>query len=101
MNTRRILPLLALACCALPIAAQDAGALRWRFVTGGEIRGAPAVGHDGVLYLASADRFLYAIYPDGTIKWKLRLDGRLRHSPALGHAVKRRARAWAQLAYRW
>jgi outer membrane protein assembly factor BamB len=83
---RSLLSVWALLLCAgLAWSQPEAGSLRWRFVTGGEIRGAPALGHDGILYLASADRNLYAIYPDGTIKWRLPVDGRLRHSPALGH----------------
>jgi len=48
----------------------------WRRVTGGAIRGRPAVNSEGTIFVISEDKFLYAISPEGDKKWRTRLDGR-------------------------
>jgi outer membrane protein assembly factor BamB len=46
------------------------GGLFWRFPTGKGIFSSPVVGADGTVYVGSADRWFYAIRPDGTLRWK-------------------------------
>jgi len=53
--------------------AQPAGAgdLIFSYRTGNDLRfSSPALDGQGVLYVGSDDRYLYAINPDGTLKWK-------------------------------
>lgn len=56
---------------------------RWRFKTGNGIEGAPAV-VDGVVYVGSADKHLYALdLKTGQQKWKLPLGSPVIASPAV------------------
>src|SRR4051794_12700174 len=56
---------------------------KWRFKTGNAIEGAPAV-VGGVAYVASADKFLYAVdLATGKEKWKQKLGSPLKASPAV------------------
>lgn len=67
-----------LAVLATPIVSGQADARSphwseregWRFVTGGTLTGLPVVGPDGTLYAASADRYLYALSPEGRMRWR-------------------------------
>ena len=59
--------------------------LLWRFMTGSRIPQRVAVGHDGIVYAASNDKNLYALYPDGTLKWQYELSGRPATVPVLGY----------------
>ena len=45
------------------------GAL-WKFATGKGVFSSPVVGADGTIYIGSADRYFYALTPDGAVKWK-------------------------------
>src|SRR5262245_59386158 len=57
--------------------------IKWRFKTGNAIEGAPAV-VDGVVYVASADKHLYAVdLATGEEKWKQKLGAPLKASPAV------------------
>ncbi len=47
----------------------------WRFRTGGDILGAPATDDQGTLVFGSADKFVYAVNPDGSLKWKYFCEG--------------------------
>ncbi len=77
------------------------GTEKWRYETGNSpagsgsiapwLRGSPAIGHDGTLYVASHDAVLHAVNPDGTLKWKFhawKYKGYLRglsgNTPAIG-----------------
>ncbi|MFC1848369.1 PQQ-binding-like beta-propeller repeat protein [Chloroflexota bacterium] len=45
------------------------GTLKWACSTDGYIMGAPALGHDGTIYVTSSDGRLYAVHPDSGLKW--------------------------------
>jgi outer membrane protein assembly factor BamB len=60
------------------------GELNWSFKAGGAIVSSPAIGNDGVIYVGSDDRHLYAINPDGTLKWKYETGDVITASPAIG-----------------
>jgi outer membrane protein assembly factor BamB len=81
-----MLPVLLLVCAARA-GAQEApeGSLNWRFVSGGQINEAPALDHRGGVYLASADRRLYALSPGGYEKWHLDLGSRPSSAPVIGY----------------
>ncbi len=70
--------------------AADEGSIKWTFSTGGEIYSLPAIGGDGTIYLASYDKYLYALNSDGSLKWKYHAltdnnwECFLRNAPALG-----------------
>ena len=49
---------------------QQPGTQKWFVDTGGNVQSSPAIGPEGVIYVGSQDKFLYAINPDGTVKWK-------------------------------
>lgn len=53
-----------------PILPNKGGKL-WRFKTGKGIFSTPVIGHDQTILVGSADRFFYAIDPDGQQKWRL------------------------------
>ena len=50
------------------------------YETGGQVQSSPAVGADGVVYVASGDQYLYALYPDGSLKWKYDTGGAVSYS---------------------
>ena len=56
--------------------------LRWAFKTEG-IAGSPVLGQGGTVYLASYDKNLYAIHPDGQEKWRFTAGGTIYGWPAL------------------
>ena len=43
----------------------------WSFQTGKGIFSTPVIGGDGTVYVGSADRTFYALWPDGTLRWKV------------------------------
>lgn len=52
-----------------PIRPATAGGLRWAFPTGKGIFSTPVIGHNGRVYVGSADRVFYALERDGTVAW--------------------------------
>ena len=64
--------------------AQEAGTQKWSFNTGDFIFGAPAIGSDGTVYVASNDHYLYAINPNGSQRWKFDMGYGAYGSPAIG-----------------
>jgi outer membrane protein assembly factor BamB len=65
--------------------SENNGQLKWNYMTGGGIReSSPAIGSDGTIYVASFDKKLYAINPDGTEKWNFWINGSGYSSPAIG-----------------
>ncbi|MFH2010707.1 MAG: PQQ-binding-like beta-propeller repeat protein [bacterium] len=58
------------------------GGALWEFQTGKGIFSSPVIGGDGTVYIGSADRYFYAINPDGTEKWR-HLTGEIVDSSAL------------------
>jgi outer membrane protein assembly factor BamB len=79
--------LLSILLLSLAGRTADAQALRlaWRFVTGGALLFRPALDHRGTLYLASADRFLYAVDPGGGERWRFALGSRPSASPVVAY----------------
>jgi outer membrane protein assembly factor BamB len=59
--------------------------LSWRFVTGGALLQRPALDHRGTLYVASSDRFLYAVSPAGAERWRFALGSRPSASPVVAY----------------
>jgi outer membrane protein assembly factor BamB len=47
-----------------------AGGVPWSFPTGKGVFSSPVVAADGTIYVGSADRYFYALHPDGTLAWK-------------------------------
>ncbi|MBM3315669.1 hypothetical protein FJY71_07540, partial [candidate division WOR-3 bacterium] len=60
------------------------GAVRWTFEAGGDVRGVPALGSDGAVYVASELGYVYALNADGTRRWRAELPDRILSTPALG-----------------
>jgi outer membrane protein assembly factor BamB len=56
---------------ALKPAHGATGAMPWSFPTGKGIFSSPVVAADGTILVGSADRYFYALAPDGTLKWKV------------------------------
>lgn len=54
----------------------------WSYPTGKGIFSSPVIGADGTIYIGSADRYFYALNPDGTLKWRI-LTGEIVDSAAL------------------
>jgi len=61
------------------------GSVLWNYATSGYILSSMAVDEDGVIYISSSDRKLYALNPDGSLKWSYTTGGAIWYSsPALG-----------------
>ena len=60
------------------------GATNHVWTTGGAIRGTPAFGDDGAIYIGSMDHNLYAFNPDGTTSRVWTTDGDIAGSPSIG-----------------
>ncbi|MFA5212574.1 MAG: DUF2341 domain-containing protein, partial [Methanoregula sp.] len=56
----------------------------WTYTTGDLIRGQPAIGSDGTIYLGSYDKKLYAFNPDGSVKWSYTTGNQIVGSAAIG-----------------
>jgi len=56
---------------------------KWRYATGGNVEGCPAVAADGTVYFGSYDAYLYALDPYGNLKWRYATGGGIWSSPAL------------------
>jgi len=57
----------------------------WRFITGGRIRSQPAVGNNGIVYVISEDRYLYALNPEGVALWQRDLTERVSDCFTIGY----------------
>jgi outer membrane protein assembly factor BamB len=53
-----------------PIHGSSTKGALWTFATGKGVFSSPVIGADGTIYIGSADRYFYALAPDGTLKWK-------------------------------
>ena len=59
--------------------------LMWRIKIGSNLKGSPAIGPDGTVYIGSDTGYFYAINPeDGTVKWYVDLKSPIYTSPAIG-----------------
>lgn len=74
-----------LAVPAIQAQTENPHPLLWRFVAGGQIRNAPALSHNSIIYLPADDRTLYAIYPDGKLKWSYKSRYKFTGSPVIGY----------------
>ena len=64
--------------------SDNPGKLRWKFKTEYYVlSSSPAIGSNGIIYIGSADHYLYAINPNGTLKWKFQTGYELYSSPAI------------------
>lgn len=54
-----------------PYVGTPTATLKWTFETGAGIHATPSIGPDGTIYVASHDRNLYAMAPDGRQRWAL------------------------------
>ena len=69
----------------LGIGSGATSTLKWKFVTGANVNGSPAIGADGTIYVGSYDDNVYAINPaDGSQKWKFTTGNWVQTSPAIG-----------------
>lgn len=59
------------------------GEFKWSFETDFYIKGSPAIGPDGTIYVGSFDKNLYAINPDGTEEWHFTAGDLIRSTPAI------------------
>jgi len=57
----------------LTIVLQEVVEIKWKYETGGAINSSPAIADDGTIYCSSADKYLYALNPDGSLKWNYRI----------------------------
>jgi outer membrane protein assembly factor BamB len=55
----------------------------WSLNIGQPITGAPTIGPDGTIYVASHDGQIYAVSPDGKIRWKHATGDRIWSTPAV------------------
>ncbi|UTB32329.1 MAG: PQQ-binding-like beta-propeller repeat protein [Methanobacterium sp. ERen5] len=56
---------------------------KWKFRTGRGIASSPIIGVDGTIYIGSADKNLYALYPNGTVKWSFNSGYQIGYTPAI------------------
>lgn len=59
--------------------------IKWRYKTNSDIYSSPAISDDGIIYFASDDYYLYALYPNGSLKWRYYVGNHDSYSsPAVG-----------------
>lgn len=69
---------------AVYAADAETGALRWRFVTGGPVKGDPVLDTEGRCFVGSGDGFLYALdATTGALRWKRQLGASLQVRPLI------------------
>jgi len=74
-----------MAVFAIQAQTESIRPLLWRFVAGGQIRNAPALSHNSIIYLPADDRSLYAVYPNGELKWSYKGGYKFAGSPVIGY----------------
>ena len=65
-------------------AVSPEGTTLWSLELPNHVRGTPAIGDDGTLYLGCMSGRLIAVDPDGTVRWMLEDIYPIRSSPAIG-----------------
>ncbi|WP_321506272.1 PKD domain-containing protein [uncultured Methanoregula sp.] len=68
-----------------PYIGPQTNTLLWTFPTGAAIKGSPAIGADGTVYIGSQDAKLYALNKDGSQKWVYTAGGTILGTPAIGY----------------
>jgi outer membrane protein assembly factor BamB len=74
---------------ASPIRAHYSGDQPWSLATGRGIFSTPVIGGNGTVYVGSADRYFYALRPDGRVLWRFRTGGIIDAAAALGSRAKK------------
>ncbi len=60
------------------------GLEKWRFYEDGWVDSTPSIDNEGIIYFASTDHEVLAVYPNGTLKWSYKTGGFMTgSSPAL------------------
>ncbi len=59
------------------------GALKWAYITGGEVLSSSAIDDDGTIYFGCNDDYVYALNADGTLQWRYQTGGEVWSSPAI------------------
>jgi outer membrane protein assembly factor BamB len=72
-----------------PIRARYHGDRPWSFATARGIFSTPVIGGNGTVYVGSADRYFYALRPDGRVLWRFRTGGIIDAAAALGSRAKK------------
>lgn len=60
-----------------PFRGPQQGELVWRFDTGGEVYGAPALGQDGTIFIGSYSGYFFALDASGISQWQFQCDGKV------------------------
>ena len=60
------------------------GDILWGFTAEDKITAAPIVDKQGVIYIGSIDKKLYAINSDGSLKWQVALSDEIQYAAAIG-----------------
>jgi outer membrane protein assembly factor BamB len=60
-----------------PFRGPQQGEIVWRFDTGGEVYGAPALSQNGTIFFGSYSGYLFALSPSGNSLWQFRCEGKL------------------------
>jgi outer membrane protein assembly factor BamB len=69
------------------VGAANAGQVKWKFHTSGQVNSSPAVS-GGIVFIGSTDGNLYAIdHESGTLKWKFETKNRITSSPAVSDGL--------------
>ena len=74
---------------ASPIRARYGGDRPWSFATARGIFSTPVIGGNGTVYVGSADRYFYALRPDGRLLWRFGTGGIIDSAAVLGNRVKK------------
>jgi outer membrane protein assembly factor BamB len=80
-------------------AITPAGAERWRFKAGREIKSSPAIADDGTIYFGSRDWKCYALTPAGKLKWQFATGAWVDSSPAVAADGTIYFGAWDKIFY--
>lgn len=60
------------------------GTQKWSYQTDAEVKGDPAIGPDGTVYVGDRDGNVYAFNSDGTLAWSFSTNGDVFSDPAIG-----------------
>jgi outer membrane protein assembly factor BamB len=69
---------------AVRTSGSGTNATRWRFDTGDDVRGAPAVGAGGEIYIGTDARRVYCLTTNGVVRWRFNTKGPVRSPLAIG-----------------
>jgi len=64
-------------------ATSSGGKLMWKLEIEGDVRGTPAIGRDGIIYVGGEYNKFYALTNEGYLTWRLDTEGTVSGSPAI------------------